>query len=179
MNNCAFVVLAFLNLFAKQPPYEKFSDEIREQHRKEILEPLKMRFSILGGGNDAGIKTIHLGVSTKGPGSIEESRKLLIFLVEDLLLRYNTHQKIRPYLSNYPYTTDNLTYKIWYQNPKGTFWIAQDDQNPDTEIAHVGMYRGKINYSIVHENSHQLETLYTETYEEAKKILKESSEKKL
>ena len=173
MNYCV-VILAFFNLFTKQPPYQKFSDEIIERHRKEILVPRRLSYCVMGGGNDQGIKTIHLGVSTKGPGSIEEGRRLLVFLVEDLLNRYNTHQKIRPHLSNFPYTPNNLTYKIWYNGPKGGFWIIQDQQSPEKEIAHIAMYRGKIKYNInLSDKILPLKAVHTETYEEAKKIVME------
>lgn len=175
MNNYVFTFLAFLNLFTNQPPYYKFENQIIEQHRKETLKPMGLNYSIIGGENDDGIKIVHLGVSTNGPGSIEEGRRLIVFLVENLLWRYNTHQKIRPYLSNYPCTSNNIIYSIWYNGPDKGFWVLQDKQHPEKEIAHVKMYRGKIKYSVNSTNAKivPLRTVHTETYEEALKIVME------
>jgi len=178
MNYCA-AILAFFGLFTKQPPFDKYSDEIIEQHRKEILVPRRLPYCVMGGGNDHGMRTVHLGVSTRGPGSIEEGRRLIVYLVEDLLSRYNNHEKIRPHLSNYPYVTKNLTYKIWYnQGPKGGFWVIKDPEHPEKEIAHIGMFRGEIDYSInVSSEFAPLKTVHTETYEEAVKIVMEEQSK--
>ena len=180
MNYYALGLLAFFNLFSQSPPYYKFENEIIEQHRKETLQPIGLNYSIIGGGNQDGIKIVQLGVSKIGPGSIEEGRRLIVFLVENLIARYNTHQKIRPHLNNYPYTAKNVIYRIWYNCPKGGFWVIQDKQHPEKEIALIDMYKGKIEYDInfINGTTSRLRTVHTETYEEAKKIVMEEQNHK-
>lgn len=76
--------------------------------------------------------------------------------------------------TNFPYTPNNLNYKIWYNGSNGDFWVAQDLENPQKDIAHIAMYRGRVVYKINPSTKFRpLQEVFTESYEDAKKIVME------
>jgi len=172
-----FGMLALFNWFHTST-YQDLSDEIIVEHRNAVLKPRQLPIYAIGGGNDGDIRTINLGVLVKKPLTIEEGRRLVVSLGEDLIKRYNSSQKIRPLLKNYPYTPNNLTYTISCMK-NGDICVLQDPQHPENEISHISMFRGKkIYYSVNLSNAcTPLKRIHEETYEEAKKILAEENNK--
>jgi len=49
--------------------------------------------------------------------SLEEARELLVYAIQVFLKNINENKKIRPYLHNYPFTTENIKITIWINQP--------------------------------------------------------------
>jgi len=169
-------MIAFFGIFAEPlEVHEVYSKRITEAHEKEILEPRRLCISSTGGSSDKGIRTVSLGVGTKGPGSINEGRKLLVFLVEDLLRRYNAPH-MRQYLDNCPLTAEHLTYTISFLDMERGWltYVLKDPNRKESQLAFISMYNGKVSYDVILEPElGPFTKVHTETYEEAKRIVEE------
>jgi len=171
-----FGMLALFNWFHTST-YQDLSDEIVVEHRNAVLKPRNLPINLLGGGNDGDIRSTNIGVVVKKPLTIEEGRRLVVTLAEDLIKRYNSSQKIRPLLKTYPYTPNNINYKISCTT-NGDLWVLQNPQHPENEISHISMNRGQLYYYVnLSKECVPLKQIHEETYEEAKKILAEENNK--
>lgn len=103
------IILIFCSFtfFDKRPKHIRLSHDISDKFVKE-MEKKGFLMALYGGGFIDKVNEVHLGFSTKKPHSINESRKILLDNVEDLLRRYNEYIEIRPYLINYPFEPCNL-----------------------------------------------------------------------
>lgn len=165
-------LLGFFGLFSNEPIYEKISQKIVKQYQTEILKPRDIQISSIGGSSKKGIKMIHIGVATKGPGNVEDSRKLIVYLVTELVRRYNETPSMVPYLLDYPFTEKNIEFTISFRNPSATFWVKNQTQRDENQLAYVTMYRGNIDYMVVDkEGIHPFREILTESYQDALKII--------
>lgn len=96
---------------------------------------------------------------------ISEARKLLIVAAEDLIATINATEKLRPYLIRYPCNEKNVEIAIFLE--------AKTKKTGDLEI--VTFEQGILKYKIHTESPRKLQTILTETYDEALEKLKESS----
>ena len=179
MNKYILFIFSFLNFFSKEPEYETLSKKIIEDYRKEVLEPNGLFIYGLGGSSDeGGIKTINITVAKLGPGSLKEGRKLLLFLVDDLLKRYNDDIDMRKFLINYPFTPTHLAYGISYMKPTGRSWVFDKEKNQEDQIALIDVFSEKISYNIkLSDKIEPFVEIHSETYEEAKKIVDDENDK--
>jgi len=90
---------------------------------------------------------------------VERVRRLFVNSVEDYLSRINDDEKLRPYLSHYPFTQSGVNFRISFQATK------------KDEIYLVFLSHGKIIYMTKDENQAPLVKLSEETYEEAREIV--------
>lgn len=164
-----FLALCFFN---KSPKYEVYSNEIIQQFRVNTLEPNNFRICSIGGSSDKGIKMIHLGVNIQMPSNVENSRRLMVFLVEQLLLLYNENELIRPFLLDYPFGEGNIQFEISFVNEANTFRYIQDNIDPKDQITYVTLNHGEVCYDI-HTGGKiaPLQTVFCESYQDALKIV--------
>lgn len=90
---------------------------------------------------------------------IERARSLFVKSVEDYLSRINDDEKLRPYLSHYPFIQSGVNFRISFQATK------------KNEIYLVFLSHGKIIYMTKDENQAPLVKLSEESYEEAREIV--------
>ncbi|WP_316355689.1 hypothetical protein [Candidatus Neptunichlamydia sp. REUL1] len=90
---------------------------------------------------------------------IERARSLFVKSLEDYLSRINDDEKLRPYLSDYPFTQSGVNFRISFQATK------------KDEIYLVFLSHGKIIYMTKDENQAPLVKVSEETYEEAREIV--------
>ncbi|CRX37705.1 hypothetical protein [Estrella lausannensis] len=140
--------LGFFGLFSSEPIYEKISNKIQKDYQTEILCPRGLTITAVGGSSQKGIKMIHLGVATNGPGSIDQARTLMVFLFQELLNRYNTNPSIRPYLLNYPFTEKNIEFSIRFVDSKGICCRKDVTKKDEDQIAYVTCFNGRIKYMV-------------------------------
>ncbi len=100
--------------------------------------------------------------------TIDEIRKFFIPLVEEYLQPLNEERSIRPYLSNFPFDTNNLELGI-------TFYDLDRMRLQIPWICYVSSIEGKIVYFGLHPGKQTTTLLYSETFEEAKRILAEQN----
>lgn len=165
-------LLGFFGLFSSEPIYEKLSQQIQKRYEIEILQPSGITITSLGGSSKKGIKMIHMGLATQGPATIDSSRRLMIYLMSELIKRYNENLAIKPYLLDFPFTEKNLQFSISFDDSKGGFWIKDKSKPDEDQIAHIRISNGLIHYRV--DDAGKLDSLRkirTESYQDALKII--------
>ena len=102
--------------------------------------------------------------------NLEETRVLYVNCVAALLKEVNENEKIRPYLIKYPFTYENTDILIAFR---------ERDSVPPPYIALVLKANEFISYSTYNNKINFFDTLHRETFEEALKIVEETTGKKI
>ncbi len=110
------------------------------------------------------IKTMALSLSYYKPiENVDQARELLVYAAEKFLFNINDIREIQVYLHNRPFTEKNIEL---------TIFLKGNENNPDLpQFAWVSTFHGKVKYVLKKESEkYEIETLFSETYEEAKKL---------
>lgn len=97
-------------------------------------------------------------------GTIEEARTLEVKMIEALLAEINAHEKIRPFLAEYPFNAKDIHISTSFQKNDGTDYT-------DGSVVYVHQARGKLFYKAEDPKTGELTRLLEEPYEEALKIV--------
>lgn len=111
-----------------------------------------------GGQTMHGVKKLTLSFEYHKPVDIDSGRELLVSSVQAFIDAVNEEKLIRPYLSNYPFTAQNVHIEVFLREVNGLCFISAR--------------QGAMQYDIRNTNG-RLETIYRETYEEAVQKLEE------
>lgn len=138
----AIFVLIGSNLIAKErkpPDYLKYVDEIVGN----FVDAMKKKYSLhcygSGGSMPTDVEKIEvLFISYSNP-SINEARKMEVNAIQELLHCINTHEKIRPYLREYPFNANRVGVSI-------SFRTKTDTRSLDKSVAYVSIGNSKIFY---------------------------------
>lgn len=121
-----------------------------------------------GGQTSDRVKMLHLAFQYRGKIGIPEARRLVTDAVEELVKTVNADEKLRPYLSNYPFRPDNVEVEIYLKNPDRAPISPEVSPEVSPESLRVVASRdGKIEYEASDPLSHRLVTVFEENYEEA------------
>lgn len=93
--------------------YQKYVNEITQAFCKEVDK--EFGFTCVGFKGNAPFQISFIADKTT---SVEEARIYEIALIEKLLKIINDHEKIRPYLREYPFTMDSMCISIFFRNDK-------------------------------------------------------------
>ncbi len=145
-------------------PYIKYAKEITEPFIAECKKKYDLECIGTGGRFTYNIAQINLHFLAYRKGSIEEARILEVKMIENLLNKINSDDKIKPFLFEYPFKTNNLDISISYQK--------KDDSNyTDGSVALVFLGKNKLFYCAEDPKTGKLVDLLEEPYEEAKIIV--------
>ena len=95
--------------------------------------------------------------------TIEQARKLEVEVTEKLLKRVNEHEKIRPFLREYPFKAGRIKIMIAFEKSENTYYT-------DGSVVLVFQARNKLFYDQANKDE-ELVDLYEEPYEEAYRIV--------
>ncbi len=176
----------------KTQKYVEYVREISEEFVNEIQTLYKNVYCIGSGGSmPKAINEIDIRFVSRKALSLDEARKMEVDAAERLIKKINSHNKIRPYLAEYPFGINRINVSFSFQDDHDMWPL-------DGNIALVFLARGRIIYrkaqlekEIRHESTEYVggETiyfppkeitrevlipLYEEPYEEALKIVKGS-----
>lgn len=144
--------------------YEKEADAVTAQVAKKIETETGLKLIGTGGGMMGQIHSMALSFACYGDVSMEESRELLVYCVEEYLSAINQNEKIRPYLSHYPFTARGLEITIFIKQKDGR-------EPPMGFLTVVGEINGKNSYKIRQPGYPSMKKVHQEPYEEAKKLV--------
>lgn len=106
------------------------------------------------------IKMLGLSLHYYEPIDIEQARELLVYSTTLFLKMINDNEQIRPYLQNYPFTSENIQIRIYLQMPDGS--------EPETgKLTIAEMLEGNLEYVVRNCETNRLTMLYEETFDEA------------
>jgi hypothetical protein len=116
----SFLILAIVcscSVEAEGPPYGKYVDEIVGAFARDMRKQYGLICVGSGGQMPRNVETIGVYFYAYRKSSIEETRKLMIKAQENLVNRVNVHEKIRPYLKEYPFTWRGADISIAFHKP--------------------------------------------------------------
>lgn len=97
--------------------YADKARDIRNHVGKNLAKKHHMDLVGKGGGMIDCVREISLSFQVRRILSQDEARWIVIDSVEELLKAFNENEDIRPHLLNYPFTTKNVSVKIFISNP--------------------------------------------------------------
>jgi hypothetical protein len=154
--------------YPEEPIYCKYVDRITEKYCADMATTYKLYYYGGGGGFINTVNEIDLSFNTIQNLNIAEARILIIKCTEELLSRINADKDIKPYLSHYPFTEKGIALSIS---------CDQEDRKRVSSkfVAMVFTANGNIYYSSYNHNKRKFHDLHEESYQEALKIVKNTS----
>ncbi len=144
--------------------YEVFVDEVIDSFIKEVNREFGYQCMSTGGSMPKDIESITVGFIAYRKATVEKARELEVTLIEKLLKIINSHKRIRPYLREYPFTSNRAHVSV-------AFWKKNNEPETENSISYVFQARNKLFYDTQDSNTDALITIAEETYEDALKIV--------
>ncbi|MBY0528635.1 MAG: hypothetical protein K2P51_00405 [Rhabdochlamydiaceae bacterium] len=145
--------------------YTLYANEIIHSFAKQIKKEFGFNCEASGGSMPYDVEEISIKFSTNRQVSIDEARELEVKITEKLVEFINAHEKIRPFLREYPFPANRADVMIRFYKTKN-FNLS----NNNVEL--VFQAKNKIFYQAKKlNNPHLYDTLKEEPYEEALKIV--------
>ncbi len=91
----------------KPAPYEKYVDEIISSFAKDMNKEYGLVCVGSGGRMPHDVEEITIFFDAYRHATVEEARELFVNVTEKLIDKINSHEKIRPFLREYPITSRN------------------------------------------------------------------------
>lgn len=118
----------------------------------------------VGGQFGDTIQRFNLDYELVKQADVQEARELIVKGVNEFLEYVNTNEKTRPLLIESPFTSKRLKFGLGFIKPDGSFAEEQ-------YISYALVLDGKIHYSRKKPNKMGLESVHSESFEEASKII--------
>ena len=172
-----FLIMGF-DAFSEEENYKKRSF-YRSQIVDTFVREMENEFGLLcigeGGSMPYDVRKISVRFNAYQRATVEEARELLVMVTERFVQIVNAHQKIPPYLREYPATPAIADIAISF---------CKNNHHPymDESVAYAFVVKNKVFYKQQDPDSqkYKLIALYQEPYEEALEIVrsKQISERK-
>jgi len=138
-----FILIIFLvaNLSAKEvdSSYLNYVDEIVGDFVGDMGSKYDLHCYGSGGRMPKDVEEVEVLFISYRKSTVEEAREMEVNAIQQLLKRINSHEKIRPYLREYPFKADRVDVTI-------SFRTETDDYPLDGTVASVFLARNKIFY---------------------------------
>ncbi len=119
--------------------YLKYVSEITKEFSKEMEKKHRIYCSGDGGRMPRDVEEVEVWFTVCRKTSVEEARILEVDLIENLLKKINSHEKIRPYLREYPFPSERVGIVLSFESERGADPL-------DESVAFVCTGKGKIHY---------------------------------
>ncbi len=142
------------------PEYMVYVDEISINFVNEVKKEFNLTLEASGGRMPNNVEAIGFRFGCDKQVTISEARWLLLTLKQRLVEKVNLHEKIRPFLAEYPFPPSGADISISFQ--------ANADRNAkNVEFVHEG--RNKVFYCQQKREVWQYDDLLVESYQDALK----------
>ncbi|MFT4553153.1 MAG: hypothetical protein ACI9S8_001789 [Chlamydiales bacterium] len=176
MTKLLLLIITFLSLtsflgFFEEPSYIQMANRITNSYNRTLKKNHGLQVIGSGGAMMDNVKKINLHYTAYKRLSIQEARTLYIEVIEGLLEKVNTDDKLRPFLHNYPFEIKNLDISIRFEDSPGT-------RVPEDYVAFIFNNKDEIVFSAYRLDPDARDKiidgkyypLHKETYEEALRI---------
>ncbi|MCE5318686.1 MAG: hypothetical protein LLG04_15145, partial [Parachlamydia sp.] len=92
-----------------------------------------------GGSMPYDVEEIEVCFVAHRRATVEEARRLEVYGVQKLLNKINAHEKIRPYLREYPFKSNRVGMSI-------AFYAKNDEYHHDGSVVYVSVIKSKVFY---------------------------------
>jgi hypothetical protein len=157
----------------KSPIYTQYVAEVTSTFLKEIYKEYGFRSGGSGGSMPYDVEEIEVSFDSNQSATVEQARELEIKLTERFVQIINGHEKIRPFLREYPFPSSRVRVDI-------SFTIPSKTKLPiDNSVLLVFQAKNRIFYRAINpDNQYVLKPIMDEPYEEALKIVQNNALKK-
>jgi len=160
---------------SKSPDYTEYVAEVTSSFLKQTYKEYGFECGASGGQMPYDIEEISIQLVAYRSATIEQARELEITLTERFAEIINTHEKIRPFLREYPFPPSRVDVAISFKNPKRKKKVPMADD----EVAFVFQAKNKIFYRAKNPSSpYVFKAISDEPYEEAREIVYKNALKK-
>jgi len=153
---------------SKKESYLAYVNQIINSFANEVKKEYGLVCTGSGGQMPYDVEEISIKFSAYRRATIEEARELEVKVTEEFIEAINSNEKIRPFLREYPFRADRAEIAISFKQPNHC-------QYTDGSVAYVFQVKNRIYYEADSETSPSLISIMDEPYEEALKIVNESS----
>lgn len=128
----------------EDPAHVKAADKVTSRCTKKIQKEHNIQLIGSGGSMMDDIREIFLHFIDNKTPTIEQARKLIIQITEEIILEFNSDEDVRPYLSNYPFKASNIRIMISIRNPEMNIksnsicFISKGDHSIDYYTSDIG-----------------------------------------
>ena len=137
-----FFLISGIHLNAKEihsNEYCRYVNEITKSFAKEMENDFDLFCIGSGGRMPHDVEKIEVLFVAHRKTTLEEARKMEVKGVQNLLKKINTHEKIRPYLREYPFKSDRVDVSISFQT-------KEDYHITDGSVTLVYLVKNKVIY---------------------------------
>jgi hypothetical protein len=151
----------------EHPIYIQYVSEITSQFLKQIYKEFKLECEGSGGRMPYDVEEISVMLAASHSATVEEARELEIICTERLAEIVNAHEKIRPFLREYPFPPSRASIAISFDLSNKKKGIAEDE-----DVVFVFQAKERIFYRARKpEQRYGFNPIKDESYEEASKIV--------
>jgi hypothetical protein len=156
--------------------YTAYVDEIVRSFAKEMKKEFGLVYIGDGGGLAYDVEEISVKFIDYRNATIEQAREIEVKATEKILKMINAHEKIRPYLREYPFVAKRARVSISFYKPDNDYYL-------DGSVSVVFFGRDGFCYFKAEPTKTKKHTtvdlicILREQYEEALRIVKENQEK--
>lgn len=136
---------------------EKIVNQITKETAKKLKEKKNLVLIGTGGQMMDEIEMLSMSFNYYQEIDLNTARNLIIYAINEYLSDINNKKEIRPYLSNYPFTSKNVEIMIFVYGPDGL-------ELPAKKIYSITSIDGVLEYYTRSDRDHPL---FQETYDEA------------
>ena len=147
-------------------PYVGYSNEVINDFIKEVYKEFGFKCIVTGGSMPNDVQSIRIGFIAYRKATVEIARELEVTLIEKFLKTINMHEKIRPYLREYPFRGNRADISISFCNKK-------NESETENSISSILQARNKLFYDVRDLKTGSLITIFEEPYEDALKIVQD------
>ena len=145
------------------PEHEKYVNELVKSFAAEMEKELNLECIGNGGRMPHDVEQVKVIFQANRRATLEEARKIEIFAAERLLQRINAHEKLKPFLREYPFTAARINVNVSFGN-------ELHQQYGDGTITLMFLVKGNIYYHSYDPVEEKIIDLREESYQEALKI---------
>lgn len=149
--------------------YVSMAKGIMEEMSKVLPKKYGMEVVSTTAGLARSVNVLGLGFQIDGPLTKEQLREILVNCEEEFLARVNQNENIRPYLKNYPFTSENIELDIYVQDSQ----TGLEAVDPNISVASIS--NGCVVYCSEFKDPKTpgYKSKEVESYEDALRIVKE------
>ncbi len=152
-----------------EKPTEDYEVYVNQVLREFALE-MKKEYGLICIGDSSRmpyeVSEIEVLFIAQRSATVEEARELEVKTTERFIEVINAHEKIRPFLEEYPFGSNRAKVSISFAKEDGNY--------PDEGVSVVRQTKGNVCYRVKAPDSPLFESLGEEPYEEALKIVQSS-----
>jgi hypothetical protein len=172
------IVMVFMELTVngkedESPVYTQYVAEVTSSFLKEMNKEYGFECGASGGEMPYDVEEISVSLIAYQSATVEQARELEVKTTERFAQIINAHEKIRPFLREYPFPSGRASVSISFRNIK-----KKKATHSDADVEFVFQARNKIFYQAHNpDNPYLGNNIRVEPYEEALKIVQSNAAK--